>query len=142
MTYFGLFIATAGLALIVAGQRMFWFRQLARTRGQRIEGRIVKWKDATTNRTRNHATRNHKYTPEVTFVDPEGLERTVKVSYQYTALFMHNNPIGSPITVLFDPMHPDRILDTTWTMAYFLPGLLNCCGLMVMLLGIGIVFGQ
>lgn len=140
---FGLLMALAGLVLIIFGQRMFWVRQFARMRGQVIQGTIVQWKKIRTRGgPRSSSASGVMYFPEVLFVDPEGTERTIQLSYQYTPQFIDQNPTGSSLPVLFDPLHPDRSLDTTWTMAYFLPVLMNFCGGLVALLGLGIFFGS
>lgn len=136
-------MATAGLALIATGQRMFWIRQFARMRGKKIQGTIVQWRKIRTKGSyRSSSASGIMHYPEVAFVDPDGVERIVQISYQYTPQFFEENPVGSKLQVLFDPKHPDRALDTTWTMSYFLPTLLNGCGLLIALLGLGIFFGS
>lgn len=139
---FGLIIAIAGATLIIVGQRMFWIRQMARIRGQKIPGKIVKWKPVHIRGPRSSSASGVMYVPQVVFDDPNGVQRKVTLSYQYTPLFMDTNPIGSTILVLFDPVHPDRTLDSTWTMSYFLPSLLNFCGALVLLIGLGVFFGS
>ncbi len=136
---FGLLMATAGLALILVGQRMFWIRHFARLRGQVIQGKIERWKPVRIKGSpRSTSATSVMYYPIVAFTDPNGIERSVEIGYQYTPQFIHENPKGAPIPVLFDPMHPDRTLDSTWTMSYFLPVLLNFCGGLVFLIGLGI----
>ncbi len=136
---FGLLMATAGLALIIVGQRMFWIRQFARLRGQVIQGKIERWKAVRAKiGPRSKSATSFMHYPVVIFTDPNGIERTVEIGYQYTRQFVYENPKGSPLPVLFDPMHPDRTLDSTWTMSYFLPVLLNFCGGLVLLIGLGI----
>lgn len=142
MVVLGLLFFLPGSALIFTGQRMFWIRQIARSRGKKIEAKIIRWKSVRGRSIpRSNTANREKYRPEVTLIDPQGLERTALISYQFTSQFASNHPIGSSLFVLFDPVVPERILDTSWTMSYFLPALLTLCGGLVMLIGLGIILG-
>ena len=141
MMVFGLLLTIAGAALIIVGQQMFWIRFFARIRGETIEGEIVKWKTIKTRGRSDSSASRVMFMPIVEFLDPSGVSRTIQISYQYTPLFMKEHPVGSPLSVLFDPKFPDRALDTTWTMAYFLPALLSLCGCLVLLIGLGVFWG-
>ncbi len=142
MIYFGLVLALAGSAILGVGQRMFWIRQLARLRGGVVEGQILKWKRVRIQGTMAGSGTRLKLQPMVTLVDPMGVQRTALIAYQHTKQYSDAHPVGSSYPVLFDPKHPDRILDTTWTTAYFLPTLLSVCGGVIVLIGLGVTFGS
>lgn len=144
MKLFGLLLALIGLALIIVGQRMFWIRQLARLRGSVLDGQIVKWRRIRIeNRGHSESSASRSmFCAVVSFTDPAGVERTRELGYQHTPRYRDEHPVGSSHQVLFDPKHPDRPLDTTWTTAWFLPALLTSCGLLVTLIGLGVLFGS
>lgn len=142
MPLFGLLLALSGTAILCVGQRMFWVRQLARFRGCVLDGEIVQWKRVRLRGPSESSAARTKFHPVVTFVDPSGVQRTTQLSYQYTLQYHTEHPVGTPHPVLFDPQHPDRSLDTTWTTAYFLPALLTLCGTLVSLIGLGVFFGS
>lgn len=141
MLVFGVLIAIVGAILISVGQRMFWIRQIARWRGCVVEGTIVKWKAIRTPKGNAGETGVEMHQPTVEFYDLNGVQRNTLISHQYTASYREGHPVGSLLKVLIDPIHPDRVLDTTWTTAYILPGLLTMCGVLLVLLGLGVFFG-
>jgi hypothetical protein len=139
----GILFCVAGSILIFAGQRMFCIRRIAAIRGQKIEATITRWKSVRGRSSpQGHSRDRNKYCPEVVLMDSQGIERTVTLSYQFTSRFANANPTGSSLFVLVDPAKPERVLDTTWTMSYFLPALLTLCGGTVLLLGLGIILGS
>jgi len=142
MKLFGLLILLVGTALLIVGQRMFWIRQLARLRGCVLEGEIVQWRRIRIRGPVESSASRSKFCPVVSFTDPAGVVRTTQLNYQYTPQFQDEHPVGSRHPVLFDPKHPERSLDTTWTTAWFLPVLLSSCGTLVLLIGLGVIFGS
>ncbi|MBM4077802.1 MAG: hypothetical protein FJ267_19405, partial [Planctomycetes bacterium] len=120
MKAFGMLIGMVGVTLIFVGQRMFWRRLLARIRGCILEGEIVKWTRIRIRGPMESSAHRQKFQPVVKFVDPTGIERTLELDYQYTTTYQKEHPVGSKHPVLFDPVHPERPCDTSWTMSYFL----------------------
>jgi hypothetical protein len=141
MKLFGLLIFLIGTALLIVGQRMFWIRQLARLRGCVLDGEIVKWKRIRIRGPVESSASRSMFCAVVSYTDPAGVQRTKELGHQHTPQYRDAHPVGTRHPVLFDPKHPERPLDTTWTTAWFLPGLLSSCGLLVSLIGLGVAFG-
>jgi hypothetical protein len=138
-------LTLGGLAFFIPAFIMLLRRIRALRNGFMVTGEILKWEElvmsqSTTSRT-NLKPRT-LFTPTVRYTTREDTVHECKMDRSYDEVFCKEYPVGAPLYVRYDPAHPERGYDPTWSAMFIWPGVLLAGGALMLLLALGMFFGM
>lgn len=128
-----LLLVLPGVAILIAGIVMLRNRIPLIWRGVRVRGRI-----SHIERHSGGAGVRRAYTPWVTFIGPDGVERSLRLDHSPRT---RPEP-GGELEVYLDPERPTRIFTISWPTLAVFPAITVLAGLIVTAIMLGIYFGR